>query len=186
MSDNKGFSTIELILAIAIAGIIMGAVGTFLIFNLRGFNATTDVIDIQYEGQLTINQLTDIAKESTGILVLENNGSPVADLLNTNVRTTPYRIEFKHYEREISDATISNEIAHYTITYDDVADEITVHILPEDETYILGSYITSYEIEPISDAANFAEADSIQIYLTLESGDASIDLQTHVKFRNKR
>lgn len=187
MSDNKGFSTLELIITIAIAGIIMGAVGSFLVFNLRSFNATTDVIDIQYEGQLAINQLADIAKQSTGILALEDNGSPAGDLMNTFNRTTPYFLQFEHRERDPADpSSDADVITTYDITYDDITNDITVRVLPTDETYILGSYITSYEIEPISDAANFAEADSIQIYLTLESGDASIDLQTHVKFRNKR
>lgn len=71
---NKGFSLVELLVAIAIAGIVAGSVGYLLTTSLRMFgNETTDVAQ-QQELQVTLNQIIDYAMESQTV-VIKNSGS---------------------------------------------------------------------------------------------------------------
>ncbi len=190
LNNQKGFTTIELILAIAIAGIIMGAVGTFLTFNLRSFNTTTDVINIQYEGQLAMNQLTDIAKQSTGIIEIKTDKTSPSSQINEVNDTTPYYLVFKHED----DSSGTEEITTYELFYDESTQEITVTITyppvgtnPSDtETYIMAGTVESFVIATNGATTSYRNTDSIQINMRFEDGDAHIDLQSHVKFRNKR
>ncbi len=62
-----GFTTVEMMVALLIAGIIMAAIGTFLVFHVNGFNESRNIIALQREGQLTMNQLSEMLSESTGI-----------------------------------------------------------------------------------------------------------------------
>lgn len=187
MVDNRGFTTIELILAIAIAGIIMGAVGSYLVFNLQGFNATQDVISVQYEGQLAMNQIVDIAKESTGIMAVSNDSGSAINMPDTVI--TPVSIEFRHNVREGM-----SEYTHiYTISYDEDTDIISCEIDYDvnaasltDVTYILAEKVVGFTIEPLGQNVSFGMTDSIQINLTLQDNDANLELQSHVKFRNKQ
>ncbi|MDF1617024.1 prepilin-type N-terminal cleavage/methylation domain-containing protein [Petrocella sp. FN5] len=178
MNNNKGFTTIELILAIAIAGIIMGAVGTYLTFNLKGFNATKSVIDIQYEGQLAMNQLTAIAKESKGIEAIEDQAGN-SSIDSPDVVINPSMIIF-HQEDPI-EGTIE-----YEITYDPSTQELTCTITPDggaSSSYIMASRIEQLRVAPTNNI-DFEYTKSIQIFMDMLDGDAKMSLQSQVKFRN--
>jgi prepilin-type N-terminal cleavage/methylation domain-containing protein len=184
--NNKGFTTIELILAIAIAGIVMGAIGSFLTFNLRGFNATTDVIDIQYEGQLAMNQLTNIARESTGVLLLDDEDTLSGDDFNSNIKITPNTLRFEHKATDPSNSMLELTTV-YDLVYDEIDNEISATITENDGstiTYVIARYIEAFTIKP-GDGLSFGDTKSIQMTMRLEQGAAHLDLQTHVKFRNK-
>ncbi|PKM57874.1 MAG: hypothetical protein CVU98_03880 [Firmicutes bacterium HGW-Firmicutes-3] len=178
MNSNKGFTTIELILAIAIAGIIMGAVGTFLNFNLKGFNATKEIIDIQYEGQLAMNQITAIAKESKGIEdIFDQGGSSRID--SPDVLINPSKI-ILHQEDPI-EGTIEFEIE-----YDPSTRVLTCTINQPDgssQSYPMASRIEQLRVAPTNDV-DFEYTKSIQIFLDMVDGDAKMSTQSQVKFRN--
>lgn len=189
--NNKGFTTIELILAIAIAGVIMGAVGTFLTFNLRGFNQAKDIIDIQYEGQLAINQLSNIAQESLGITAIDDDAG--LDSFTTTTEITPGSVDF---EQDIIES--GGEVWKYTyhITYDSTTDPTNPKLLCQldklklsdnstdnDPEYVMAQYVDGFTLEPTG--GSFQTTKSMVIKMTFAQGKASYDLQTEVKFRNK-
>ena len=186
MSNNKGFTTIELILAILIAGIIMGAVGTFLTFNLGSFNTTTDVIDIQYEGQLLMNQMVSLLRESEGFDTITGNtvgDLTVEDKIDATYEVVPDTFEFKHYEWDGS----SELETGFQLVYD-AANGVLINTTDNptgtDPTYDMGRYIESFTLEPVGN--DFQECDNVIIRLTLEEGGSSIELETQVKIRNKQ
>lgn len=179
-----------------IAGIIMGSVGSFLVFNVRGFNVTKDIIDIQYEAQLSMNQLSSIAQKSTGIIRLEDDATPTPnDLLTQSTAVTPITLEFHHLE----DAGGGVDTTYYyVLTYDPVAmtivcdvDEDSGGTRQDYQDFPLATFVENFTIEPtdIRDLSanqrhSYADTNSIAINMTFTEGRASYDIQTEVKFRN--
>jgi prepilin-type N-terminal cleavage/methylation domain-containing protein len=192
---NEGFTVIELILAIAIAGIIMGAVGSYLVFNLASFNDTKDIIDIQYEGQLAINQLTDIARESTGIIEIKN-------ILDTSELNSDGKInnpsELVFYHKKLNGLG-NSELTKYAIKYDFSISTMTCEItsnynastnLPASPTdsYVMAKQIASFQVEPTNmgstSTVDFEYAKSLIMYFDMADGDATMSMHSEVKFRN--
>lgn len=68
MKENKGFSLVELLVAISIAAIVAGSVGYFLTTSLRMYNKETVNVALQQELQVTVNQIMDYAMESETIV----------------------------------------------------------------------------------------------------------------------
>lgn len=71
---NKGFSLVELLVAMSIAAIVAGSVGYLLTTSLRMFGNETTNIELQQELQTSLNQIIDYAMESQTVVV-KNSGS---------------------------------------------------------------------------------------------------------------
>lgn len=60
MDNQKGFSLIELIVAIAILTIVGAAIVGFCMSGTSSYKTVSTEVDLQYEAQLAINQLSDL------------------------------------------------------------------------------------------------------------------------------
>lgn len=58
--DQKGFTLVELLVAVAIAAIVGGAVLGFMVVGARSFSSTSAEVNLQHEAQLAFNQLQDM------------------------------------------------------------------------------------------------------------------------------
>ena len=186
--SEKGFTLVELVVALAISSIIFVALGTFLIFNLRSYNATTDIIDLQYEGQLAMNQLAALAKESKGIeFIVDQVGDDRIDEAGTIV---PGSFDLAHYE--YNDITGMDERTVYSISYEpgigDMTGQITCRVTDPlgavIEDYVMAKYVLDLTVTPES-GQDFEMARSMTVTLVLENGEYDFDLQSEMKFRNK-
>lgn len=66
-NSNSGFSLIELVVAVAIASIIVLAIGSVLIFSSRSYSSTSTESGLQSDAQIVMNQIQDLvidAKDS--------------------------------------------------------------------------------------------------------------------------
>lgn len=66
--ENKGFSLVELLVAITISAIVAGGIGYLLTTSLRMYNKDTVDVTLQQELQVTLNQIVDYAMESETIV----------------------------------------------------------------------------------------------------------------------
>ena len=73
--DNKGFSLVELLVAITISAIVAGGIGYLLTTSLRMYNKDTVDVTLQQELQIALNQIVDYAMESETI-VADFDGNP--------------------------------------------------------------------------------------------------------------
>jgi len=71
---NKGFSLVELLVAISIAAVVAGSVGFLLTTSLRMFGNETTEVSQQQELQTSLNMIMDYAMESQS-LVISNSGT---------------------------------------------------------------------------------------------------------------
>ena len=64
MRNNKGFSLIELLVALAILAVAGVAIAGFVMNTSHSYSQTNTEIKLQYEQQLAVNQIRDMIVES--------------------------------------------------------------------------------------------------------------------------
>lgn len=70
--DDRGMSLIELIVAVSMAAIVMGAATIFIMSALRSYNTASAVIDLQMESHVLMEQL--------GAWIMEGNRVEIIDV----------------------------------------------------------------------------------------------------------
>ena len=73
--NNKGFSLIEILVSLAIAGIVAVALSTLLNSSANSFNTSSDDIETQQEAEITSNFIYELLLEATDVKVMTVNSS---------------------------------------------------------------------------------------------------------------
>lgn len=74
--NNKGFSMVELLIAIAISVILAGSVFSFMVVGSRAFSSNSAEVELQSESQLIANQLQDLLIDTAiGVEYFYNAGA---------------------------------------------------------------------------------------------------------------
>lgn len=92
VSNEIGITMIEMMIAIVIAGIIMGTISSFIMVHMKSYEVTQQLVSIQYDSQIVLNQIAEIAMESQGLEALEVAG--VSQLLEDDI-VAPTILSFK-------------------------------------------------------------------------------------------
>lgn len=105
--SKKGFTMVELVIVIAIMGVVFTAVSSFLLTNLKTFYRADDQIDAQYNAQMAMNDIIDNIMESQSIVSIKPN--PGADIGRTlNVSEIIFKIKDDEYIKyDYSDKELS-------------------------------------------------------------------------------
>lgn len=72
--NNRGFSLIEIVVALAILGIASAAIFEFAIVASKNYQKQTKEVKLQYEAQLSMNQLQDLLIDTTKGVSYSVNG----------------------------------------------------------------------------------------------------------------
>ncbi len=186
--NQKGLSAIEMILAVAIASIVIGSLTAYLTTHIRSFETTVDVIDIQYEGQLAYNALGKIAMESKDILFVYDGATDVT--LQNNEIVNPQAIVFENSDK--SAYIFYFDELRKKISFKKVADGDDKKNIgdydPDDYTddwYDFAFNVSSWTINPGIHGYTYSGTDHIQIEMTMEDGDITLNLSNLYKMRNK-
>jgi len=111
-SNNKGFSLIELIVALAIALIVGGSIISFLLTGSNSYNFVVTNTDLQEEAQLVMNQISDIVATAekavnfddlTGTLEVFNE----KEKYEIRFDNAEKRLYYKKRDRDITNNTFS-------------------------------------------------------------------------------
>ena len=97
--NNKGFSLVELIIAISIGAIISGAVAALMTFSIRTYKDQSVNADMQFELQTTLNQIMDEVMSSSGMVIVQNSGTPLV-----NEPHTKYAV-FGNFNTDVVDSS---------------------------------------------------------------------------------
>lgn len=171
--DNRGMTLAELIIAIAISVIIIGAAAFFIRSALRGYETASDTINLQMESQVLMEQL--------GTWVMEGNRVKVADSTNLVIYSIPRKAGQKSTKRVIgvSDGKLYMKVVEDILNPDTDADTAITAADAVIENCI-GEYVV--EFTPVVDAEN---PDKVTVLLKLESGTREYTLKNEWKVRNE-
>lgn len=183
---KRGFTLIEVLITVAILGIVMTALSNFFFTNYNTLNKVSKQIDLQSEGEKGMKKIVNTSIESKGIVEVKKGGE---ELIEKDTAENISRIVFKTID------TSGNDI--YEIF--EVADNKLWHGTSTDNSKIIdkdGGSLASGEIKgqiaaedivSVSVKADKAlkEAEGITITIALSQGNVNIDLNSQAYFRNK-
>lgn len=180
---EDGFSVVEMITAIAITGMIMGVIGLFLTVHIKSYKVTGEVTNVQYEGQLVLNQMVKMAMESKGIFSINNNSTALDSINETSIFLLVFLRNDGYYDAFFKP---SDEDVLYYQKFDDETDFnlLDANSDVSDIMDKMSEYISTVTIAPY-EGESFKNTASIEISLNMEDGDVGYTSKTQVKFRNK-
>ncbi len=189
--NEKGMSAVEMMLAVAIAGIVMGSIAAFLTAHIKSFETTIDVIDVQFEGQLAFNALGETAMESMGLGYVEDSTGGVAvftsipglEIVNPNaigfINADDTKVLFVYDDandkivfRDAIAASESNPYDHSDISDKSIWFDFAYNI----DSWSIGSGVGNN---------SYKNTDNMYIYMELQDGDVYMNLSNLFQFRNK-
>ena len=107
--NNFGFSLVELVVSVAILSIVSAAIFEFVILASRHYQRETREVGVQYEAQLSVNQLQDLIIDATRGIAYSVNGS--TDKVLTDDDITVDNISTKQI-------MVFNENKYYIVKWD--------------------------------------------------------------------
>lgn len=90
--DQRGFTIVELLIAIAILSIVVASVCGFILVGSRSYAAANSDINVQQEAQLSLNQMSDVLIDTTrsvNYVGYDAGGSPQMALKDAEFTFTP-------------------------------------------------------------------------------------------------
>ena len=167
--NKYAFTLIELMVALLISSLLITAIGTFLITNLKSFNTTQKSIDLQYEAQLVMNQLVEQLMMASQITIVEDSTTSVISNSNcTDVRKFAFNVN--------SDTvTITKQATElkYDISGDAIADEV------------ISNKVKLFQLDTGNVSISLGNSKTVIVKLELEDKGSSYSITNQVKLRNK-
>lgn len=188
--DNQGVTLIELLLVLAIAGIVMSSVMSFLITNIRTFDMMENDIELQQQGQFAMDFMTERiieAIEIEGIWIAPNhsviNNSSKYDIemivfktldFKTGSGSTKDRYVFRLKDNNLKIGTISK------------TSETTYNTAKSKATIEVANYINEIEVQPIPSDALYKDARGIRLTIKLKKDKHQQTISNQFFFRNSK
>ncbi len=183
MNENGGFTLVELLVVLLISSVVLALLGTLITFNVKSFNNSRDMMDIQYESQMAMNQLSEIFSEATYIEAM---------VISDGITETAYNLN--DLDSLIDKCNIISVLVHCdvlesgtyldkvnNISYDKNENKIFNEI--DGESYELARNVNYIWIRPVN--GSMSSANLFEINLELENNGKTINLIQQVKMRNK-
>lgn len=157
IKDKKGFTLIELIVVLGLAGIVISVVMSFFIANYRSYEAINTESELQYQSQYIINFITNKILEAEKYKGEEDNADG-----------TVKEAFFYDNSKELTFQVISEQLV----------------INDGDGEVSIGDSIKSFDILPNPASLTPEEAKEVLITLKLEKSGQKVEAEQTVYMRN--
>ncbi len=183
--DNRGMTLVELMIAIAISVIIMGAATYFIQSALRSYETASDTIDLQMESQILMEQVSTWVMEGNWVKVVDGTNLVIYEIprkvdatkLPDGV-TAPNQEATKRIIGVVDGKLYMKVVEHIADPYTDPDTGLTSADAVVENC--IGEYVT--EFIPVVDASS---QDKVTIQLKLETGMQEYHLKNEMKVRNE-
>lgn len=184
---NKGITLVELIIAVAISSIILGATTLLVKTAQNDYQYTSENADLQSESQVIMEQLGKWIMEGNSIKVKQGVGNPDELTIYYIPRTTDTKLPSGVVQS--SEPTKKKVIwikdgKMYVRSFDNIAslatDTLTYTQSDENENNCIGEHIKEFSAQVDTNTP-----DVVNIDMTLSQGTQKYEVKNAIKVRNK-
>lgn len=183
--DNRGITLVELMIAITISVVIMGAAAYFMGQAQKSFQYAKETIDLQMESQVLMDQLSSWIMEGNGVKISgnaliiyqipRNTDTPLPDGVTKDTAATKriiWESDGKLYMKVVDGIT------------DAAADTTVVTAADATSDRCIGDYVK--EFTPVfTTGVGQDRKKSVQITFKMESGKQQYTMENEVMLRNE-
>lgn len=176
-NNKKGFTLIEILVALGLSTMIISLVISFFIVNLKSYKSINDESELQFQAQYILNFMTDKIMESENISLLRKDDLTTYSLSYirpAGVELISNKISFKY--GELSSENYVFHIVNNNIRYGRGDKDIK-------PTVELGSYIKYMYISLLKESS-LSNAKILKIRLVLEKDKESYEADQVAYMRN--
>lgn len=190
MKDNRGATLVELLVGIAVAAVVAGLVGTFLIFSTRTYGKVTEEADMQESAQILLSQLNQYIIDTDGSLryfVDTSEGGSGTEVLSDDLYSGGGELAEKRLDiyKNLEDGT-SREVITWRqstgeLTYRKEKIDTAGNVVSEITEQQLASHISSFSV----DLTETADLRQVDLALEIEQEGRSYAVEAVVYLRNQ-
>lgn len=185
--NNKGFTLVEVLVAVGILGIALVAITGFMVVGAKTFTSTSSEVNLQYESQLAFNQLQDmIVDTQRGIKQAAVTGGTEAvvpaDVIPAD---TVDEKKLYIYNENVAYVIIWNRAEsrlyyeEYGVTTDAMGEPILGAAVETDAR--MADYITDFDI----DISKLEAKSIVGVHMAFQKNNKSYDANYNITVRNK-
>lgn len=178
--NNKGFTLIELVVAMVVSSVVISLIGIYTIVGLRNFRDAREETLIQTESEIVMMAIKDKIKSAKDFQVYSDNGIYAVEIIygaGDNDYYKSYDCAFI-YNALDNDLYILNngESESFGIDFESIdMDDLK-------KTGLISTYVSGFEITPTT--ALGAVNNVVNIYIRTSSGRLTYTQSFNVKLRN--
>lgn len=197
--DHKGFTLVELIIAIAILAIVTLAVCGFIVVGSRSYTSANTDIMLQQEAQLALNQISDVIIDTTDSISYGNGTELV--LKDSEFSSEPDEkilvVINSHNGKSAEDSESQNDNACYQFDWKKDTETIyfrtskagvvidETHPKPEEREWDDWAILAQHVKELHIDISQFEENRVVMISMTFQNGNKEYTTSNNVTVRNR-
>ncbi|MDD3414414.1 MAG: prepilin-type N-terminal cleavage/methylation domain-containing protein [Lachnospiraceae bacterium] len=182
--DHKGFTLIELVVVIAIIGIVLVSLVGFMVTGTKSYAAASTEVDIQKEAQITMNQIEDLIIDTTKVVTYTYQADPTDSehmvIKDADMPSSPYSKRLCMYNGAVAyEITWKNDGKNqlYYAEYSVVSGAKTGTATE----YLMSDYVTNFQ----ADLTNLQEKRVVQMNVDFNNQGRSFQSSNNVTIRNK-
>ncbi|MHB8131257.1 MAG: PilW family protein [Mobilitalea sp.] len=170
--NNKGFTLVDLIVSMAISGVVLTIIISFLVINAQSYSNAGDDINLQMESQTVMNQLYDIIIESNWTETVEVNSYVKALIIYNSIDIDVVFLNKQKNQLylvdQLSTADVSNlSSIPYTEEENLMASNVSeITIFPEEEEKIMNNK-------------------GVQLVINFQNNSLAYSVERNIEFRNE-
>ncbi len=178
MENNKGFTLVELVVAMAIMALVAVGISELMVTGARMFNVIDKDVKVQYESQLAMAQVEDYIIDCNGGIAWENGVLWVINVeKKADAAANEEAVVTAHTFRQDGDILKYGEITGTVTT--------VATFVPADSDEIMASYMTNFTVDMEDDIENNQQMSQIDIGMELDYKGSLYDGEQTFALRNK-
>lgn len=196
-NKKKGFTIIELILAILITVIILSTILTIFIVSTKIFTNVDVKSTLQSEAETAQEKISKFGMQANGITIVNGNtvDSDTDSAANYNITNITIMAKEEVQVNPTDPKTIEN--VYYTITYEKTGSDDDLKIprgkltiqRNSEPKQVIGEDVDSITMKPGNPSGKLSQVDSVEFTINLAKkrgfSDVKYSIPINVTFRNK-